>query len=401
MDCFSIIFILLFISLIFNYLYLIGKKTPLETINNMGLGYNLGNSFDCFKEENEKIIDIDEFITSMDNPIPTKKMIKSIKKQGFKTIRFPITWQNFIDETYKVNPEWMKRVKIVVDLIINENLFCIINIYNDGIYGNWLSQGMKVRDKYISLWKQISEEFKDYNEYLIFESMNELFLYGYGFEYDTFFNLTQTFIDVIRNSGGKNAERLLVISSINSDFDLTFYSEFKIPKDPSNNLAININYYLPYDYTTSEDFTYTYVEDNGLKYNFTSLKRWGSDADYFQLISNFEKMKAYFVDKGIGVIIEEVGVYTEENKEMESIREYLYSVFTMAISYNGMMACLWDTSEKSIGNMNYYNREKNEWYDKKIGENIKKISKKNYVNPSKYIITTNYLKYENIINPEY
>ena len=335
MDCFSIIFILLFISLIFNYLYLIGKKTPLETINNMGLGYNLGNSFDCFKEENEKIIDIDEFITSMDNPIPTKKMIKSIKKQGFKTIRFPITWQNFIDETYKVNPEWMKRVKIVVDLIINENLFCIINIYNDGIYGNWLSQGMKVRDKYISLWKQISEEFKDYNEYLIFESMNELFLYGYGFEYDTFFNLTQTFIDVIRNSGGKNAERLLVISSINSDFDLTFSSEFKMPKDPSNNLAININYYLPYDYTSTADFTFTYVDDNGLEYNITSLKRWGSDADYCQLISNFEKMKKYFVDKGIGVVIGEVGVYTEENKEMESIREYLYSVFTMAISYMG------------------------------------------------------------------
>ena len=71
----------------------------------------------------------------------------------------------------------MKRVKIVVDLIINENLFCIINIYNDGIYGNWLSQGMKVRDKYISLWKQISEEFKDYNELLIFENINELFLY--------------------------------------------------------------------------------------------------------------------------------------------------------------------------------------------------------------------------------
>ena len=65
------------------------------------------------------------------------------------------------------------------------------------------------------------------------------------------------------------------------------------------------------------------------------------------------------------------------------------------------MACLWDASSKDVGNMNYYNREKNEWYDKKIGENIKKISKKNYVNPSKYIITTNYLKYENIINPEY
>ena len=56
----------------------------------------------------------------------------------------------------------------------------------------------------------------------------------------------------------------------------------------------------------------------------------GSDADYNELISNFQKMKSYFVDKGIGVIIVEVGVYTEENKEIESIREYLYSVFVSA-----------------------------------------------------------------------
>ena len=72
---YSILMFLLFFSLIFNYLYLISTKTTIQLINDMGIGYNLANSFDCYidKEEKEKIIDIDELITSKGNPIPTKK----------------------------------------------------------------------------------------------------------------------------------------------------------------------------------------------------------------------------------------------------------------------------------------------------------------------------------------
>ena len=66
----------------------------------------------------------------------------------------------FIDETYKVNPEWMKRVKTVVDWIINEQMYCIINAYNDGIDGNWLQHGIEVRDKFIKLWAQFLKNLK-------------------------------------------------------------------------------------------------------------------------------------------------------------------------------------------------------------------------------------------------
>ena len=228
--------------------------------------------------------------------------------------------------------------------------------------------------------------------------MDKLNVYNYTYDYNTLLNLSQTFIDIVRNSGGKNKGRLLLVASPNKEFKLAFYSDYKIPEDPNNYFAISINYYIPTDYTKSKDYSYSFFLDNGLEYTYISLKKWDTDIDYYEIITNFEKKKSNFVDKGIGVIITEVGVYTEENKEIESIREYLYSLFAIASDYDGIMACLWDTSSKDVGNMNYYNREKNEWYDKKIGENIKKISKKNYVNPSKYIITTNYLKYENIIN---
>jgi len=97
--------------------------------------------------------------------LPTKNMIKKIKKYGFKTIRFPVTWLYFIDDYRNINSDWMLLVKEVVVLIINAELYCILNIYNDGYYNNWLSGGIEVKNKYINLWTQIANEFKDYNTY--------------------------------------------------------------------------------------------------------------------------------------------------------------------------------------------------------------------------------------------
>ena len=256
-----------------NYLSLISKKPAIQIINEMGIGYNLGNSFDCYLEEEKESedtekkieIDIDSIITSKGNPIPTKKLILSLKKYGFKTIRFPITWINFIDDkSFKVNPNWMKRVKEVVDLVVNENLYCIINIHNDGKYGYWLSEGLKVRDKYICLWTQIANEFINYNEYLIFESMRSFVKFStddYGYDFDALNKLNQIFVDTVRKSGGNNIDRLLLISGPNDDFELNFSVKFKMPIDPSNKLAISFRYYIPYDFVNTLEYEYSYSDE--------------------------------------------------------------------------------------------------------------------------------------------
>ena len=54
----------------------------------------------------------------------------------------------------------MEKIKMVVDMIINENLYCIVNVHSDGIFGNWLSDGMEIRDKYISLWTKLLKNLK-------------------------------------------------------------------------------------------------------------------------------------------------------------------------------------------------------------------------------------------------
>ena len=109
----------------------------------------------------------------------------------------------------------------------------------------------------------------------------------------------------------------------------------------------------------------------------------------FKFFKDFELMKSTFLDNGIPIIIGEVGVLTEEKKHIESIREYLFMEFSLSSDYDGIMSCLWDTSNKSFGDMNYYDRTNDIWYDEKIRDNFKKISKGKYVKPKDYYTITN------------
>jgi len=370
------------VLLTLDYLSNLTKKTSFQIVNEMGIGYNLANSFDSY-DYYQEITNADDAITLFGNPIPTKKLIANIKKYGFKTIRFPVTWAYFIDEYGNIDPEWILRVKEVVKWIIEKNIYCILNVYSDTKF--WLT-GIESKNKYINLWKQIAEEFKDFNGFLIFESMNEpLFLSFFNYNYDALFDFSQSFIDTIRNSEQYNKERLLIISGMSSNFELTTSPQFKIPIDPANRLAISIKYYIPTEFATNE------------AYWFNNKDYWGTSDDYKILLDNFVTLKNIFISKGIPVVIGEVGVVTEKSKELKSIREYLCSVFSLSIEYKGIMACLWDTSNKDFGDMNYYNRLNDEWYDNKIKNILMKISKGNIVKSSDFYIYTNL---ETLINIE-
>ena len=388
-----ILAILFVFCLILNYLSFQSTKSAMKIAQEMGIGYNLGNLFDCYNTSKE-IINPDDQITLCGNEIPSKNMIKNIKKYGFKTIRFPITWLHFIDENGNINPIWMSRVKEVVHWIIDSNLYCIINIQNDGLKGNWLREGLIMKNKFINLWKQIANEFKNYDEHLIFESMKDIDLLeeegeDYNLYLKMFFEFQQIFVDTIRNSEGYNKNRLLIIPGIKMNIEDTCSSKFNMPKDPSNKLAISILFYYPYSFVMAEDGKpYTYFLNNESLTGIPSTQ-WGSDSDYIELISNFEQMKNHFVNNKIPVVLTECTVLTEQKKEISSIREYLYNVFSLSLDYNAIIPCLWDTSKKTAGVNNFYDRENNKWYDENIKNNFLKISKRKNIKPINYYYISN------------
>jgi len=393
--------IILLVSLIFDYLYEMKKKNSFQIVREMGMGYNIANTFDSFSYY-PNIKTPDEQIGLKGNIAPTKEMIKKIKKYGFKTIRFPVTWMHFIDDKGNIKSEWMARVKEVIDIIIKEKLYCILNVHNDGEYSSWLSEGMEVKNKYINLWSQIANEFKDYNEYLIFESMDSIYFTDYDtFEYDykTLTNLNQAFVDTIRNSGGNNIERLLIIAGANDDLELSCSSEYKLPIDQSNKLAISLHYFNPSSFTQYYYYEpYNITTHEGIKFTIMPNLIWGNSLDYKNMFEDFELMKRNFVNKGIPVIMSEVGVFTKEKREIESIREYLYMLFSLSLDYDGIMCCLWDTSNKISGNMNFYDRTNDIWYDEKIKNNFWQISKGKHVHPMEFFINTTFESCDVLIN---
>ena len=370
-------FVLLFvicISILINYLSLTIKKNAFQIVKEMGIGWSLSNSFNCYNPNIKIMTNPDEQLKLYGNELPTKKLITSIKKYGFKTIRVPITWIYFIDESGTINPAWMDRIKEVVNWIIKLNLYCIINIDKDG--GEWLSQGMNSKNKFIHLWTQIANEFKNYNEYLIFQSMEQVeYKIGNDYDYITLLNINQAFVDTVRNTGGKNSDRLLIVAGMNQDPELTCLSLYKIPIDPSRKLAISFYYYIPANFAIeSTDNPWTWVDADGVSHIIPSVNNWGSESDFKELFVYFENFKEMFIDKGYPIIISETGVLTEDKKDINQAREFLYSVFSMTRAFDGMMACLMDTSDKKYGIMNYYDRVKDKWYDEVVKDIFKKLT---------------------------
>ena len=342
-----VVFILL---LILNYMSFLSKKTAIQLVNEMGIGYNLGNTYNCCIISEEDSIKKEQ-INNWGTILPTRKQINQIKKFGFRTIRFQVIYNNLISESEKIKSNWIKELKKIIDMIYNLNMYCILSIYHNDDF--WNSEEIKVLDKYINFWKEIAIEFKNYDDYLIFESNHKIY-----FKNITLLNVSQSFIDIIRKSGGLNSKRLLIIPEMSTELEFYYVSD-QFPNDPANKTAISLRYYFPslyggeHIYEDDDDYYIIYTDDiiwydyNGNMLVTTPLNDWGSESDdYYFMYEDFKNYKNKFMDKGIPVIIGEAGILTN-NSNANLFSEFLYVLFSTTYEYDGIMACLWDNPESN------------------------------------------------------
>jgi len=373
------IFILL---LILDYLSFLSNKTAIQLVNEMGIGYNLGNTYNCCI--NSEVDNIkNEQINFWGTILPTKKLVNQIKKFGFKTIRFQVVYNDLIYESEKIKFNWIKELKKIIDYIYYLNMYCILSVYHNNDF--WNSEEKSI-DKYINFWKELANEFKNYDDNLIFESNHKLY-----FEIITLLNISQSFIYAIRNSGGLNTKRLLIIPKMSTELE-KYRISYEFPNDPSNKTAISLRYYFPSKYgqyyeNREEDIVW--YDYSGTKLVTTPLNDWGAESEhYYNMYEDFDSLKSLFIDNGIPIIIGEAGILTK-NVSANLFTQFLYTLFSMSYEYDGIMACLWDNPESNEGNRFYYNRETNKWINEKIKKSIQRISKGNYIRILDYYINTN------------
>lgn len=253
-------------------------------VANMKVGWNVGNSLDSTGSWINKN-DPKSFETAWGNPVITQKLIHAVKEAGFGAVRVPVTYLDHMDENGKVDEQWLARVKEVVDYVIAEDMYCIINVHHDTGGGEeaWLradgemyENGMS--DKYAYLWQQIAEYFKDYDGYLLFESFNEILDRNSNWggstqeNYDVVNQLNQLFVDTIRKSGGNNAERNIIVLTYGASSANSQVSGFVVPKDTAtNHLIAEVHIYDPSGFCNGVDSTWDNEDTQVLETIFARL----------------------------------------------------------------------------------------------------------------------------------
>ncbi len=329
--------------------------TSQQVVSDMGLGWNLGNTFDSYYSgQSISPLSVE---TAWGNPTVTKELIQAVKAKGFKTVRLPVTWMNCLDSSNNINTAYMNRVQEVVDYCINEGLYVIINAHHDGGDNGWIRNASNdytgVSAKYKKIWEQIASNFKDYSDYLIFESMNEITFSGYNepsaTNYTTLNNLNQLFVDTVRASGSNNANRHLLIAGYFTDVAKTCDNRFVMPTDSVGRSIVSVHYYSPSAFCVAEA---------GTTWGYAST--WGTAAEQATLNADLDMLKTRFVNVGVPVIIGEYGVLTESSngKDQASIVSYLQAVAKGALE-RGICPVLWDSGNG--GDMKYINRTSKTW----------------------------------------
>ena len=187
-----------------------------DTIYEMGAGWNLGNTLEAHNNmvPNE---------TAWGAPTTTKAILEAVHDQGYNSVRIPVTWGNMVGGApdYEIDDTWLSRVQDVVDYAISLDMYVLVNVHHDGAQNDyWLGlrfQGEEwdaVVDRFEGLWTNIAERFRDYDEHLIFESMNEI-RGDQDTQEDTvkINQLNQTFVDAVRQTGGNNTKRWLAVAT--------------------------------------------------------------------------------------------------------------------------------------------------------------------------------------------
>ena len=342
-----------------------GAQPTAQQWNKNMVGWNLGNQFECSAPgqdgETMAIGMPDNSIkaeTAWGNPVVTKKVIKAVKEAGFTAVRIPIRWQCHITNpmAMSIDKAWLARIKEVVGWCLSNDLKVIINTHHD----KWLEGRPTYQfkeennQKLALLWLNIASEFAQYDYRVAFAGTNEVHIKdNWGKpeaeNLDVQNSYNQTFIDVVRATGGNNLKRHLIVQTYvcNPDFGL-YDNAFIIPTDVEGNgndyMSVEFHYYTPWD-DAGEGKYYYWGEP---------YKQYGeaSPSDEKTMTTFFDKVVDTWASKGLGIVMGEWGV-TDHTKGSQSDvqREnatYYCKFLVSEARKRGFSTFVWDNN--SFGN---------------------------------------------------
>lgn len=332
--------------------------TANELVKQMKVGWNLGNTMDS---SGTKSIS-DE--TAWGNPQTTKEMIDFVKQSGFNVLRVPVSWQDHISgDDYQIDSEWMNRVQEIVNYGIDNDMYVILNTHHEDWYIPKSENADAAKEELTAVWSQISERFKGYDEHLIFEGLNEPRLKGDLDEWTgtndsrkIVSEYANTFVETVRNSGGNNKDRCLMITPYAASSMKENMSSLEIPQN-DDKIIVSIHAYLPYSFALDTKGTDKFDESD------------------MSIDNVFKDIDEVFLQKGIPVIIGEFGSVNKDQNTAERVK-CVNKYLTTAKQY-GVPCIWWDNGARFGDGENFGLLERDPvmpgWYYQDIIDEIMKI----------------------------
>ncbi|MCL2800351.1 MAG: glycoside hydrolase family 5 protein [Treponema sp.] len=318
--------------------------TAAQLVSNIRVGWNLGNSL----EANDhgagwmpRNADITQMETGWQNPVTTRANIDAIKNAGFNAIRIPVTWTKAASPApdYTIRADWIARVVEVVNYAVSNDMYIILNTHHDeeSVFGFLNSDAAAGQAAFRRVWQQIADTFKNYDEKLIFEGLNEPRTVGSANEWtggtsaerrnlNTYY---QIFVDTVRASGGNNDKRILMVNTYAAWHTAAAVNELALPRDTTaNKLIVSFHLYVPVE------FTYNFSHLN-------STNRWSNTnrSDTSPITTIIDRFYNRFVRNGVPVIIGEFGSMNKNNTAARAA----WTEFVARTAWNRGIKCfIWD-----------------------------------------------------------
>ena len=314
--------------------------TAEEAMQEMTIGWNLGNTFDAPEGE-----------LSWGNPMTTKEMIQKLYDLGFRTLRIPISWHRHVSPApeYTIDETFLERIKTVVNYGLETGMYVIINSHHDNDIYMPTPANQKQGEAYLSaIWTQIATAFEYADHHLIFQTMNEPRVVGTSYEWNIDTGnedclaaievvnvLNQAALDAMRATGGRNADRFVIVSPYAGNHMAAMLDRFQMPQDSAENkLILSVHSYTPYNLCLN---THSEEAEFGMSH-LTEIK------------GVMKKVNYRYVQKGIPVIIDEMGIINKNNPEA---RYAWAKAYVAAAKEYGMVCCWWDNGEVSGAGENF------------------------------------------------
>lgn len=304
--------------------------TATQVVSEMKIGWILGNTLDSTNSSLPINSAATKWETAWGNPVTSRELIDTVIDRGFNVIRIPVSWNDHIDQNnnYKIEESWMDRVQEVVDYAYDRGVYVILNAHHESWYYPYYDNEEKGSAMLKAVWGQIAERFKDYDEHLIFEGMNEPRKIGTAVEWnggdEEGWNMVnkfnQVFVDTIRNSAGNNPYRILMIPG----YGANCWEGMKHVEVPANDnkIIVAVHAYEPYNFALN-------VSGTGV---------WNNDtANIDMIMDNINKL---FISKGIPVVIGEFGALYKPDATNEEERA-AWATYYIAKAKSIGVPCIW------------------------------------------------------------